>query len=80
MENTKLKIYNSNTPKGIRTPVSGMRTRCPGPLDDGGKQQKKLKPAGQKPPDFSDTGGKWSRTTDLGLMNPALYQLSYAAF
>src|SRR5262245_41539387 len=26
-----------NTPKGSRTPVSGLRTRSPGPLDDGGQ-------------------------------------------
>jgi hypothetical protein len=26
----------SNTPKGSRTPVSAVRGRCPGPLDDGG--------------------------------------------
>ena len=25
-----------NTPKGSRTPVLWLRTRCPGPLDDGG--------------------------------------------
>lgn len=26
------------TPKGTRTPVTGMRTRRPRPLDDGGKK------------------------------------------
>src|SRR5262249_383150 len=28
----------ADTPKGIRTPVSGLRTRSPGPLDDGGQR------------------------------------------
>jgi hypothetical protein len=27
------------TPKGNRTPVFWMRTRCPGPLDDGGEHR-----------------------------------------
>ena len=30
-----LRICHS-TPKGIRTPVTGLRILCPGPLDDGG--------------------------------------------
>ena len=25
----------NGVPKGNRTPVAGMKTRCPGPLDDG---------------------------------------------
>ncbi len=29
-------LKNANTPKGSRTPVFGLRTRCPRPLDDGG--------------------------------------------
>ena len=28
--------HSTNTPKGSRTPVFGLRTRCPRPLDDGG--------------------------------------------
>jgi hypothetical protein len=32
-----------NTPKGNRTPVTGLRTRRPGPLDDGGKAKSKSK-------------------------------------
>lgn len=44
------------TPKGTRTPVTGMRTRRPRPLDDGGKKN----------------SGEWIRTTDPGLMNPML--------
>jgi hypothetical protein len=32
-----------NTPKGNRTPVAGLRTRRPGPLDDGGKAKPKIK-------------------------------------
>jgi hypothetical protein len=31
-----------NTPTGSRTPVFGLRTRRPGPLDDGGKAQRFL--------------------------------------
>ena len=30
------------TPKGIRTPVAGLRTRSPGPLDDGGNCGKSI--------------------------------------
>ena len=30
----------TNTPKGSRTPVFGLRTRCPRPLDDGGVADK----------------------------------------
>lgn len=30
-----------NTPKGIRTPVAGMKSRCPSPLDDGGSDQRR---------------------------------------
>ena len=29
-------LKSANTPKGSRTPVFGLRTRCPRPLDDGG--------------------------------------------
>lgn len=32
-----------NTPKGSRTPVAGLRTRRPGPLDDGGVRKSKFK-------------------------------------
>ena len=31
----KAPFLKTGSPKGIRTPVPGLRTRCPGPLDDG---------------------------------------------
>ena len=34
-----------HTPKGIRTPVAGLKSRCPGPLDDGG-QARRIWPGG----------------------------------
>ena len=33
---TRFHCRKNNTPKGSRTPVFGLRTRCPRPLDDGG--------------------------------------------
>jgi hypothetical protein len=38
-----LQFLFKNTPKGNRTPVTGLRTRCPWPLDDGGKGKSKIK-------------------------------------
>ena len=30
----------TNAPKGIRTPVAGLKGQCPGPLDDGGDKHR----------------------------------------
>src|SRR5579862_5220194 len=53
-------------PKGIRTPVTAVKGRCPGPLDDGD---------GAEP--NSDGGARRDRTADLLHAMQALSQLSY---
>lgn len=42
----KAPFLKTGSPKGIRTPVPGLRTRCPGPLDDG--TAKNLNLAGER--------------------------------
>ena len=52
----------SGVPKGIRTPVTAVKGRCPRPLDDG---------------DLVNGGDKRDRTADLLHAMQALSQLSY---
>ena len=54
-----------NTARGIRTPVTAVRGRRPGPLDDSGVQAFQL----------STAGG--NRTPNRRFWRPVLYQLSY---
>ena len=53
-----------SVPKGIRTPVTAVKGRCPRPLDDGDCSDR-------------DGGGKRDRTADLLHAMQALSQLSY---
>src|SRR4029077_7372056 len=57
-------------PKGIRTPVTAVKGRCPRPLDDGDLET--LTAAGGR-----SGGGKRDRTADLLHAMQALSQLSY---
>ncbi len=34
-QSTRNQLYVLNAPKGVRTPVSSVKGRCPRPLDDG---------------------------------------------
>ena len=55
--------FASGVPKGIRTPVTAVKGRCPRPLDDG---------------DPESGGDKRDRTADLLHAMQALSQLSYS--
>ena len=66
--NNAIRIANG-VPKGIRTPVTAVKGRCPGPLDDGDAGQKNSVESG---------GARRSRTADLLHAMQALYQLSYS--
>lgn len=64
MESCRNGPYAIGVPKGIRTPVTAVKGRCPRPLDDG---------------DNIDFGGaKRDRTADLLHAMQALSQLSYS--
>ena len=54
--------YEYGVPKGIRTPVTAVKGRCPRPLDDG---------------DLFFCGARRDRTADLLHAMQALSQLSY---
>ena len=55
-------------PKGIRTPVSSVKGRCPRPLDDGNVGEKKNR--------LKNGGSRWIRTIDPFIKSEMLYQLS----
>ena len=65
----KSKRLIDGTPKGIRTPVTAVKGRCPRPLDDGSTKTYKLR---------QDGGAKRDRTADLYTASVALSQLSYS--
>ena len=67
INNNKLSHVNG-VPKGIRTPVTAVKGRCPRPLDDGdaGRSVEKL------------GGARRDRTADLLHAMQALSQLSYS--
>ena len=69
INNNKLSHVNG-VPKGIRTPVTAVKGRCPRPLDDGdaGRSVEKL------------GGARRDRTADLLHAMQALSQLSYSPF
>jgi hypothetical protein len=54
-------------PKGIRTPVSSVKGRCPRPLDDGNLGENITQKIG---------GSRWIRTIDPFIKSEVLYQLS----
>ena len=58
----------SGVPKGIRTPVTAVKGRCPRPLDDGDLMRESSRVSG---------GGNRDRTGDLLHAMQALSQLSY---
>ncbi len=61
----------NGVPKGSRTPVAGMKTRCPRPLDDGDLSLLRLSLA-------VFGGARRDRTADLLHAMQALSQLSYS--
>jgi hypothetical protein len=56
----------SGVPRGIRTPVTAVKGRCPGPLDDGDAET-----------EVRIGGARRDRTADLLHAMQALSQLSY---
>jgi hypothetical protein len=69
-------IDSNGVPKGIRTPVTAVKGRCPGPLDDGDREGAQgytmERGAGEK-----SGGARRDRTADLLHAMQALSQLSY---
>ena len=61
-------------PKGIRTPVTAVKGRCPRPLDDGDRNAEKNKPSVLT---VGGGGARRDRTADLLHAMQALSQLSY---
>ena len=61
-------------PKGIRTPVTAVKGRCPRPLDDGDKRRKKIN---RQHGTVDGGGARRDRTDDLLHAMQALSQLSY---
>ncbi len=59
----------NGVPKGIRTPVTAVKGRCPRPLDDGDLERIHQ--------DYTDGGARRDRTADLLHAMQALSQLSY---
>ena len=66
----RMEVLFFGVPKGIRTPVTAVKGRCPRPLDDGdaGRSVEKL------------GGARRDRTADLLHAMQALSQLSYSPF
>ena len=62
-------------PRGIRTPVTAVKGRCPGPLDDGDRWDSRGRHAQSR--NQVGGGGKRDRTADLLHAMQALSQLSY---
>ena len=86
--------FSSSTARGIRTPVTAVRGRRPGPLDDGGvvpcqhgrresNPQPPVLETGALPiellPSVLLSGQGGSRTPDTTIFSRVLYQLSYLA-
>jgi len=59
-------VDNHGSPKGIRTPVTAVKGRCPRPLDDGTVMQWILK----------NGGSSETRTPDTLIKSQVLYRLS----
>src|SRR5574337_374729 len=65
----------SGVPRGIRTPVTAVKGRCPGPLDDGDEAETKKDVSA---PLWIIGGASRDRTGDLLHAMQALSQLSYS--
>ena len=64
-------------PKGIRTPVTAVKGRCPWPLDDGDKMEDRWENPLPCSMTVEDGGARRDRTADLLHAMQALSQLSY---
>ncbi len=71
-------IFNG-VPKGIRTPVAGVKGRSPRPLDDGDNKRARIVPDVRiRSTCVASGGARRDRTADLYTASVALSQLSYS--
>ena len=67
----------NGVPRGSRTPVTAVKGRCPGPLDDGDTNRLCRSPARPMQMTVKSGGARRDRTADLLHAMQALSQLSY---
>jgi hypothetical protein len=69
-------LFANGDPNGIRTRVTAVKGRCPGPLDD--RDREAVADDSSELRDQIGGGGKRDRTADLLHAMQALSQLSYS--